>query len=45
VTESEESHVKQVPVEVNPSVEVGFNICGIDLESDYLVNQGKPQMH
>jgi hypothetical protein len=42
VTESEELHVEQVLEEVNPSVVVGFDICGIDPEPDYPMNQGKP---
>ena len=45
VNESENVVVNQVVEEVNPSVEVGFDICGTSLEPDYSDNQGKPQMH
>ena len=45
VNESENVVVNQVVEEVNPSVEVGFDICGTSLEPDFSVNQGKPRMH
>ena len=45
VNESENVVVNQVVEEVNPSVEVGFDICGTSPEPDFSVNQGKPQMH
>ena len=45
VNESENVVVNQVVEEVNPSVEVGFDICGTSLEPDYSDNQGKPRMH
>ena len=45
VNESENMVVNQVVKEVNPSVEVGFDICGTSPEPDFSVNQGKPRMH
>ena len=45
VNESENVVVNQVVEEVNPSVEVGFDICGMTLEPDFSDNQGKPWMH
>ena len=45
VNKSENVVVNQVVEEVNPSVEVGFDICGTSPEPDFSVNQGKPQMH
>ena len=45
VNESENEVVNQVVEEVNPSIEVGFDICGTSPEPDYSVNQGKPRMH
>lgn len=45
VSESENPFADQVSAEVNPSVEVGFDICGTDPEPEYIVNQGKPRMH
>ena len=45
VNESEKVVVNQVVVEVNPSVEVGFDNCGTSSEPDLFVNQGKPRMH
>ena len=45
VNESENVVVNQVVEEVKPSVEVGFDICGMSLEPDFSVNQGKPRMH
>ena len=45
VNESENVVVNQVVEEVNPPVEVGFDICGTSLEPDYSDNQGKPRMH
>ena len=45
VNESEKVVVDQVVEEVNPPVEVGFDICGTSPEPDYSDNQGKPQMH
>ena len=45
VNESENMVVNQVIEEVNPPVEVGFDICGISLELDFSDNQGKPRMH
>ena len=45
VNESENVVVNQVVEEVNPSVEVGFDICGTSPELDFSVNQGKPRMH
>ena len=45
VNESENVVVNQVVEEVNPPVEVGFDICGTSSEPDFSVNQGKPRMH
>ena len=45
VNEGEHVVVNQVVEEVNPSVEVGFEIGGTTPELDFSVNQGKPQMH
>ena len=45
VNEGEHVVVNQVVEEVNPSVEVGFEIGGTTSESDFSVNQGKPRMH
>ena len=45
VNEIENMVVKQVVEEVNPPVEVGFDICGTYPEPDYSDNQGKPRMH
>ena len=45
VDKSESVVVNQVAGEVNPSVEVGFDICGTSLEPDFFVNQGKLRMH
>ena len=45
VNEGEHVVVNQVVEEVNPSVEVGFEIGGTTPEPDFSVNQGKPQMH
>ena len=42
VNESENVVVNQVVEEVNPHVEVGFDICGTSPEPDYSDNQGKP---
>ena len=45
VNEGEHVVVNQVAEEVNPPVEVGFDICGTTPEPDFFVNQGKPRMH
>ena len=45
VNESENLVVNQVVEEVNPPVEVEFDICGTSPEPDYSDNQGKPRMH
>ena len=45
VNESENVVVNQVVEEVNPFVEVGFNICGTSPEPDFSDNQGKPRMN
>ena len=45
VNESENVVVNQVVEEVNPTVEVGLDICGTSPELDFSDNQGKPQMH
>ena len=43
VTESEEGAAEQVPEEGQPSVEVGFDICGSSEEPITSTNQGKPR--
>ena len=45
VNEGEHVVVNQVVEEVNPLVEVGFDIYGASPEPDYSDNQGKPRMH
>ena len=45
VNEGEHMVVNQVAEEVNPSVEVSFEIGGTSPEPDFSVNQGKPRMH
>ena len=45
VNESENVVVNQVVEEVNPTIEVGFDICGTSPEPDFSDNQGKPWMH
>ena len=45
VNESENVIVNQVVEEVNPTVEVGFDICGTSPKPDFSDNQGKPRMH
>ena len=44
VNESENVVVNQVVEEVNPPVEVRFDICGTSPKLDYSDNQGKPRM-
>ena len=45
VNETENVLVNQVVEEVNPTIEVGFHICGTSPEPDFSDNQGKPRMH
>ena len=45
VNEGEHVVVNQVVEEVDPSVEVGLDICGATPEPDFSVNEGKPRMH
>ena len=45
VNESKNVVVSQVVEEVNPPVEVGFDICGTSPEPDFFDNQGKHRMH
>ena len=45
VNEGEHVVVNQVEEEVNPSVEVGLDICGTTPKPDFSANQGKPRMH
>ena len=45
VDKGEHVVVNQVVEEVNPSVEVGFEIGGTTPEPDFSVNEGKPHMH
>ena len=45
VNEGEHVVVNQVVEEVIPSVEVGSNTGVTSQESDFSVNEGKPQMH
>ena len=37
--------VNQVVEEVDPPVEVEFDICGTTPEPDFSMNHGKPRMH
>jgi hypothetical protein len=41
----EVTEVESVPEEEPTSVEVGFDICCTDPESELPVDQGKPRMH
>ena len=45
VNEGEHMIVNQVAEEVSPSVEVESNTYVTSQESDFSVNEGKPQMH
>ena len=45
VNEGEHMVVNQVVEEVDPSVDVGFDIGGTTLELDFSINEGKPRMH
>ena len=45
VNESGNVVVNQVVEEVNPIVEVGFDICGTSPEPNFSDDQGKPRMH
>ena len=45
VNEGEHVVVNQVVEEVDPSVEVGFDIGGTTPDIDFSVNEGKPRMH
>ena len=45
VNESGNVVANQVVENVNPPVEVGFDICGTSLEPNFSDNQGKPWMH
>ena len=45
VNKSENMIVNQVVEEVNPPVEVGFDIYGTSPEPNYSDNQGKQRMH
>ena len=45
VNEGEHVVVNQVVEEVDPSVEVVFDIGGTTPESDFSINEGKPRMH
>ena len=45
VNEGEHVVVNQVVEEVNPPVEVGFDIGGTTPEPNFSVNEGKPRMH
>ena len=45
VNEGEHVVVNQVVEEVDPSVEVGFDIGGMTPEPDFFVNEGKPRIH
>ena len=45
VNEGEHVVVNQVVEEVNPSVEVGIDICGATPKLDFSINEGKPRMH
>jgi hypothetical protein len=39
------TEVESVPEEEPTSVEVGFDICGTDLEPELPVDQDKPRLH
>ena len=45
VNEGEHVVVNQVAEEVNPSVEVGSDNCGMSQEPNFSVSQGKPWIH
>ena len=45
VNEGEHVVVNQVVEEVDPSMEVGFDIGGTTLDPNFSVNKGKPRMH
>ena len=45
VNEGEHVVVNQVVEEVDPPVEVRFDICGTTPEPNCFVNKGKPRMH
>jgi len=45
VNEGDYVVVNQVVEEVDPSVEVGFDIGGTTPELDFSVNEGKPRIH
>ena len=45
VNESENVVVNQVVEDVNPPVEVGFDICGTSPEPDFSDNQGNTQSY
>ena len=45
VNKSENMVINQVVEEVNPPVEVGFDICATSPEPNYSDNQGKPRMY
>ena len=45
VNEGEHMVVNQVVEEVDPSVEVGLDICGATPEPNFSVNEGKPRMY
>ena len=45
VNEGEHVVVNPVVEEVNPSVEVGLDICDTTPEPDFSVNEGKPRIH
>ena len=43
--EGEHVVVNQVMEEINPSVKVGSDNCGMSQEPNFSVNEGKPRMH
>ena len=45
VNKAEHVVVNQVVEEVDPSMEVGFDIGGTTPEPNFSVNEGKPRMH
>ena len=45
VNEGEHVVVNLVVEEVNPSVEVGLDICDTTPDPDFSVNEGKPRIH
>ena len=45
VNDNKNMVVNEVVEEVNPSVEVGSDNCGMSQEPNFSINEGKPRMH